>query len=372
MRFLPGQAKLFLWVFVAFLVAVSCSLLPASNSLGESGLDGTKWHPGHYISVGPTTNTADFLERNSDIVTSDSIQGILKKIYWGTLEPEMGEYDFSEIDRALAALEVNNKHLFLTVWDRSFVDGCNPGLPLPGYIYNRDGGRYWSALSRNRNGCAAASWEPWVTDRFIALMEALGDRYDGMASFQGIASPESALGTVDKYDKSQYKEQFIRLFQATHRAFPHSLVLATLNYLGFDGMGHDANLTDIANVVEELGGGISTPDSIISRDTPFNPLAERFKGRIAIAPMIDTSAVDLKQDNPIALNQFNVERLGASFLFWSPWHRDQDQYLQRTVIPAIQTIVANPTQYPPLVQACPASLQCASAVDSDPQDRDSP
>ncbi|MBE9138217.1 hypothetical protein IQ254_13645 [Nodosilinea sp. LEGE 07088] len=204
-----------------------------------------------------------------------------------------------------------------------------------------------------------------MTDRFIALMQALGDRYDGVASFHGIASPESALGTVDEYDKSQYKEQFMRLFRETRQAFPHSLVLATLNYLSFDGMGHDVNLTDIANVAEELGGGISTPDSLLSRDTPFNPIAEQFKGRIAIAPMIDSSALDLNQDTPIALNQFNVERLGASFLFWSPWHRDQDRYLERTVMPGIQALVANPDQYPPLVQACPTALRCASAVDGD-------
>jgi hypothetical protein len=361
LELLTMSTKFFLRAVAGFLVAVLCSVFVFSApSPAQTSQRPVKWNPGHYIAIGPSTNSLSFLRSNSEVLTSPHVKGVMKKIYWGDLEPEMGRYDFSEIDSLLAELKKSDKHLFITVWERSFVDGCSPGTPMPGYVYSRDGGRYRAALSGGRRGCAAAMWEPWVTDRFIALTKALGARYDGDPNFDGLASAETALGTATPYDKQKYKEQMIRLLRETRRAFPNSLVLATMNYLSFSRVSHEQNLGDIAKVMQEIGGGISTPDSVPSRVTPFNRVAASYKGKVAIAPMVDSSFIDLQRDTPSAINRLNVSDLGANFLFWAPWHRSQPDYLKRTVLPAIREIETNRSRYPQLVRSCPSSLRCAS------------
>jgi hypothetical protein len=124
-------------------------------------------------------------------------------------------------------------------------------------------------------------------------------------------------------------------------------------------MNHERNLGDIAKVMQEIGGGISTPDSVPSRNTPFNSVAASFKGKVAIAPMVDPSFIDLSRDTPTAINRFNVQNLGANFLFWSDWHRYQADYLKRTVLPGLAQIRRNPSQNPQIIQTCPSSLRCS-------------
>lgn len=357
MHFLSKLLNKRFFVLTIFGAVVFCFWL-AHGTLGNNFKNTSKWHPGHYITVGPRTNTLDFIAKHPSIVSDDHIRGILKKVYWGDLESNSGEYDFAGIDRILSELERSNKYLFLLVLDRSFSHGCSPGIPMPEYIYAHDNGRYRAELNNNRNGCAAAVWEPWVMDRFISLMRALGARYDINPSFHGISSPESALGTAESYDKESYKEQFIRLLQETRLAFPHSLVLGNLNYLSFDGVSSESNLTDIAEIVEEFGGGLSTPDSIPSRATPFNFIAQKFKGRVAIAPRADTSFIDLQQDTPFSIARFNIDSLGANFIFWAPWHRDDSSYLENVVLPDLREMIRNPKTYPELNTQCPKSIQC--------------
>ena len=346
------------YLLIVFLTFFLCFWLTFQGGSKDS-LDYVKWHPGHYVSVDTRVDTLDFLNRHSDILFSNHIQGILKKMYWGDLEIRPGEYDFSELDSILHKLEEHNKYLFLLVLDRSFVHGCSPGTPMPNYIFRQSNGRYRAALSNGRNGCSAAVWDPWVMNRFILLMRALGSRYDLNPNFHGLSTPESALDTEVRYDKNKYKKQFIRLYKETRHAFPHSLILANLNYLTFDGISSESNLMDIAQVVESEGGGISTPDSVPSRDTPFNFVAEKFKGKLAIAPRADSVFIDLQLDTPFVINNFNIERLGASFIFWANWHRDQPNYLESTVIPSIREMNANPNHYSQLVSQCPSSLSCS-------------
>lgn len=357
MRFLSKLLNKRFFVLAIFGVVVFCFWL-AHETLGNNFKSTSKWHPGHYITVGPRNNTLDFIARHPSIVSDGHIRGILKKVYWGDLENDSGEYDFAEIDATLNELEKSNKYLFLLVLDRSFSHGCSSGTPMPAYVYDHDNGRYRVDLSNNRNGCTAAIWEPWVMDRLINLMRALGARYDMNPSFHGISSPESALDTAEPYDKGIYKEQFIRLLQETRLAFPHSLVLANLNYLTFDGVSSESNLTDIAEIVEDFGGGLSTPDSIPSRATPFNVVAQKFKGRVAIAPRADTSFIDLQQDTPFSISRFNIETLGANFIFWASWHRNESNYLENVVLPDLREMVRNPTRYFEFNTQCPTSTEC--------------
>jgi hypothetical protein len=316
-----------------------------------------KWHPGHYVTIAGHVDGPQFLDWHPDLLEGSAVQGVLKKIYWGDVEVAPGKYDFAAVDQLLDILEPHHKSLFVMVLDRTFVQGCGPGLPLPQHLYDRPNSH--ARLDGDRNGCAAATWDPGVMGRYIQLLRTLGERYDSHAAFQGIALEESALDTVVTYDKRVYKEQLMRLFRELRPALPRSLVLANLNYLNFDGVSHETNLGDIAALVARLGGGITTPDSVPSRGTPFNAVARRFRGQVAIAPMVDSTFVDLRRDTATAIHRFNVENLGANFVFWAPWHRDQEDYLERTVLPALQTL-ATETGQPPINRQCPRSLRCAT------------
>ena len=291
-----------------------------------------EWNPGHYIETG-RRNGLQFIRNNDEILKSDAVEGVKLKIYWGDIETGRGRYDFSTIDAVLAELQKHGKHLVLHVLDRTFHDGARAALP--DYIVNnRD---HWSPLRKANNGAAAAIWRPQVMDRYIDLMEAIAQRYDGHPSFQGVTLTETALDTDQRYNKQQYKEQYIRLFEATAKAFDDSIVLANLNYLSGNGKTSEQNLRDIANVVARYGnGGITTPDSVLSRPTPFTRIIKDFKGDLLIAPSAQATFIDLKRDSVQAINNLNVNQLGANFLFWAHWRKNDSRYVENRVIPFLE------------------------------------
>ena len=291
-----------------------------------------KWHPGHYVETG-RAHGLQFIRKNDEILKSDAVEGVKLKIYWSELEKGRGRYDFSTIDAVLAELQKHGKNLVLHVLDRTFHDG--PRAALPGYIVNNR--EHWSPLRKAKNGAAASIWKPQVMDRYIELMEAIAKRYDDHPNFQGVTLTETALDSVQRYDKQQYKEQYIRLFEATAKAFDDSIVLANLNYLSGNGRTSEQNLRDIANVVAKYSnGGITTPDSVLSRPTPFTRITKELKGDVLIAPSAQATFIDLKRDSVQAINNLNVNQLGANFLFWAHWHKNDSRYVENRVIPFLE------------------------------------
>ena len=291
-----------------------------------------KWHPGHYVETG-RANGLQFVKSNRGILTSPDVEGVKFKIYWGKLEKGPGEYDFSQIDAMLNELSKHGKNLVLHVMDRSFHDGARD--VLPGYIVKNS--QYWSNLNKTRKGAAAAMWNPAVVERYVDLMEAIAKRYDNHPNFQGVTLTESALDVERRYDKQQYKEQYIRLFEETAEAFDNSIVLANLNYLSGNGKNSQQNLLDIAKVVAKHdNGGITTPDSVLSRPTSFNNIAKSFKGDLLIAPSAQATFIDLKRDSVQAINNLNVNQLGANFIFWAHWHKNDSRYVENRVIPGLE------------------------------------
>lgn len=95
-------------------------------------------------------------------------------IYWETLEPKEGSFDFAQVDMLLTQARAHGKHLVL-LWFGTWKNG-SPGY-TPEWV-KRDGGRF--PLSRKEDGTALFSLSPFAeatltADRkaFIALMQHL-------------------------------------------------------------------------------------------------------------------------------------------------------------------------------------------------------
>ena len=95
-------------------------------------------------------------------------------------------------------------HLIVMVEDKTFT----PEKPTPAYL-----DAY--ALRNRSGGYTAMRWSPQVLPRWKALVEALGKRFDSIASFEGLAMQETAPGltyTVLKangYTPELYRDAYI-------------------------------------------------------------------------------------------------------------------------------------------------------------------
>jgi hypothetical protein len=175
------------------------------------------------------------------------------------LEPTQGNYDFSAIDATLAQLKTaynQPKHLVIMLYLYSHSPYSNGDVRvIPAYIQQNPAygasplpGTYgW--WGKNANGAstgiyAPALYNPPVMDRFIALMQALGNHLDGDPYVEGIYFQEdstivSAADTSSyndpNYSDSAFVTQFERLLSATTAAFPHTSVILANPWLAQPG-----------------------------------------------------------------------------------------------------------------------------------------
>jgi hypothetical protein len=211
-----------------------------------------KWNPGHYMAsygiiyAGQSTSWMQW-EMN-DLNNQDAILGYRISISWSALEPTQGNYDFSTIDAVLAKLKTaynKPKRLVIMLWDYGMgALGQQDSRVIPTYIQQNPiygsspvAGSYgWWGKSSNGASSgqyAAALYYPPVMDRFIAMVQALGQHLDGDPNVEAILIQEDAavtqsaseLGPVDPhYSDDAWLTQLKRLLTALTAAFPHTSV----------------------------------------------------------------------------------------------------------------------------------------------------
>lgn len=220
---------------------------PGALCIGDDPADcvsseqGVKWHPGHYM-LTPSVN--DYSAAHVTALKGEPyVQGIQHRVYWAALEPSPGQYDFRLIELLLALCETNGKWLVLQLMDRRFGDFSSgivpPGIPL---------------IAVN-GGYRAPVWQSDSADRYIALIEALGRRFDREPYFEALVIPEtSAPSPVPAgYSKAAHAEQLKRVMSRAHKAWPHTLTILYTNYLTDQVTGLYAHLRSI-------GAGAGGPD----------------------------------------------------------------------------------------------------------------
>ncbi len=195
----------------------------------------------------------------SDLNNQDAILGYRMSITWGALEPTQGNYDFSVIDAVLAKLKTaynKPKRLVIMLFDygMSALGGQNDGAVIPTYILQNPiygpspvAGSYgW--WGKNANGASTGQYAPAlyyapVMDRFIAMVQALGQHLDNDPYVEAILIQEDAtvtqsaseLGSADPhYSDDAWLTQLKRLLSASTAAFPHTSVSMANSWMRSD------------------------------------------------------------------------------------------------------------------------------------------
>jgi len=307
----------------------------------------------------PTIGKATDVELDS-IADEPSVTGVKQRYWWAQLEPSKGQYDFSLIEHHLAKLKANGKHLIIVVEERTWA-GTDPRKALPAYLGTDpqcNGGWYL----KPSGGVVARVWEQGVMDRLIALHQALGARFDSEPYFEGIASEEVAPGASvmpDTYSREAIASQAKRWFAATHAAFPHTLVMLSVNTL----IGQEAGLISYSAQNQGAVGGpdvLPPPHSGVVADRVLQGLVggTDYRGQIPI--MYDVQSPELCGKEgcflPDQLYDHAVNTLHATHVAWlEMWvtkTAGSDKYSWGTgILPMLRRNDGK------INTACPANLQ---------------
>ena len=221
---------------------------------GTSAPGSIKWNPGHYMAsdaVMSAGKTISYVQAEmDDLNNQDAVLGYRAWFTWGALEPTQGNYDFSVVDAVLARLKTaynKPKRLVIGLWlysGGSWSSG-NAGNAVPLYIQQNsaygaspvNGSYGWWGFNANgaSTGMYAPSlYNPAVMNRFIALVQALGQHLDQDPNVEAlviqedasIAQAASGNGNPDPtYSDSAWLTQLERLLTASTVAFPHTSVV---------------------------------------------------------------------------------------------------------------------------------------------------
>lgn len=232
-----------------------CETTPVSGPTPPTGPSSgkIKWNPGHYMaSYGVVSGggSSSFIQgETDDLNNQDAIVGYRMLITWGAMEPTQGNYDFSAIDATLKRLKTaynRPKHLVIMLWQygaHALSPGGGPGtIPLyiqqdPKYGASPVSGSYgWWGQSSNGVSTgmyAPALYYPPVMDRFIALVQALGQHLDGDPDMEAIFFQENSTVVQaanyspkdPHYSDDALLTQTERLLAAATGAFPHTSVI---------------------------------------------------------------------------------------------------------------------------------------------------
>jgi hypothetical protein len=257
----------------AVLIAVALSSCAHQSARGARTSGVVKYTPGHYVAVG--RGTTEEISR-VEYLDEPAVKGVSKRYFWRTLEPEKGEYDFSQIESDLEYLEGRGKQLIAFIMDASFTAMS----ALPPYLSDYD-------VSSDSGGHSPVRWNPYYGERLIALGNALGEQFDSRASFEGLAVQESSLGITDDnrvtygYTPEKYRDALIRILCGLQEALPRSHVFWYSNFLP-DNNGY---LYQIADAIEGKGIYMGGPDILPYRRQLSGvsyPMYDRYKDRLTL------------------------------------------------------------------------------------------
>lgn len=228
--------------------AYSATVTAAPNVVSAPAV---KWHPGYYVlQTSPSNYTASQI---TEIASIANIQGWSQVVNWSTIETSRGVYNWSFIDTLLQLCKDNGKRLIIRLMDRNF----SGGNPLPAYLATESGGGGGWYTKSNGQVQAKVYLQP-IMDRYLALMQAVGARYDTDPYLEGVENDESSLNEAtlqSDYTESAYLAQYLRLIQTAPTYFPHTNVWIGLNF-GFS----QSNFPQLTAAMAASRAGMIDPD----------------------------------------------------------------------------------------------------------------
>lgn len=212
---------------VTFVLRADDGIAPANSTnvhgvwVAPPSTNFKRWHPGHYIRTNHRVLTSTDL---SNLSGNPQFKGIDIEIPWGLVQPTTtGDYDWSLIDNALAALP-SGKTLIAQITYKLFNTSSTTNL-MPSDIMS-----FWTTS----NGFMAKVGLGPIMDRYITLLQAAAARYDSNPKIELWLSPESSSGLStplpSDFDKGDYAFQLKRMYQAMRDAFLHTLFVPQINF----------------------------------------------------------------------------------------------------------------------------------------------
>jgi len=330
-----------------YILLTAAVILLSCTNRNSTNRETVKFNPGHYVAVG-----SNFELPGIKYLDDRALQGVNKRYFWRTLEPEKGVYDFSSIEEDLNYLAAHQKQLIVFLVDRTFwIQGAMPDY-LSEYEVEGDG------------GFNPVRWNRVVVERLVALGKALGEKFDPHPNFEGVAIQESALDLPEEdfnrfdYSPEKYRDALITIITGLQQQLPHSHVFWYQNFISGDD-GH--RLRQIADAVKGFGAIMGGPDVL-----PYNryyhilsyPMYDDYKDSIILfCSAQDDSYRHDKNDIRVSVEEpvhpdgyltlediflFARDSLHVSYMFWN-YYYDGIEKGERSYDDAINVIRKYPS-----------------------------
>lgn len=327
-----------------------------------------KWHPGHYMRLPENASQSNHFSQIDELASEAAFRGVSLRLFWYELETSKGVYDFSTIDAYLDKLKKVNAsvrrtaglpefRLIVHVHERKFNASTPSGI-VPNYLLTESA--YNGGVAQTKNGYIARHWEQPVMDRFIALWQALGKRYDADPYLVAITTGETTMGfgstgPPDSYSPAAMHAQWRRLISAARVAAPHTSIVLNTNMLGTDEQMKET-LNHLVSQRAAAGGPDILPGETLQAQRIWTGAVGGvdYRGNLAILHSMDAAGLGGGQGDylPQEVFDFAYKTLKVNYLIWArnTWVGTAAQQWTTGILPVIR---ANPA----LHSACPKSYQ---------------
>ena len=281
-----------------------------------------------YTSAGDFDSTKALLNRRD-------ISGAQIIYPWRMLEKSEGVYDFSRVEKDLEYIQSLRKQLFVQLQDRFFsIDARRiPEYLLQDPLYG--GGLVKQGEAPDGEGWVSQQWNPYLRERYKALLEALAERFDGR--IRGINLPETAIDVAHRKDHGSFTCD--KYFQATldnmayaRKVFKRSAVVQYVNFWPCEWNNDRRYMERTFEFAVAHHLGLGGPDVLPYKPGQMQnsyPFFNRYKGRLPLVAMA-VQEPDLNYQDPrtgkwvgkVEQTDFAVNYLGANIIFWAtsaPW-----------------------------------------------------
>jgi hypothetical protein len=144
---------------------------------GDKTNEGVGWTEGMPI---------EYQKFDGNLVTKDHPMSSIAyfRVYWKYLEPEMGNYNWAMMDKALQTAHERHQALMLRVAPYGSGKAINDPTDVPSWYREMIGDR--NEWLPEGDGWRADAEDPWYAFYFGRLISELGKRYDGHPDFESV------------------------------------------------------------------------------------------------------------------------------------------------------------------------------------------
>lgn len=317
-----------------------------------------KWNPGHYMTLDSIRTSPDIrfshFKQIAAIKTEPTVKGVKLWQYWGAVERAKGDYSagFKIIDEYLAKLGPD-KHLILSIQDRIF-GGYAPadrGEYIPAWLQREQG--YTERVYTSGRLTMARMWQAPTMNHYIAMLKALGARYNGHPNFQMMQVEETSVSMppgADGYSMAAYGTQVRRMLQEVKPAWPNTILRLSTNFYG-----SDAQMEDMIRFCDTHDVAIGGPDIIPTETIQANRIYNaKLRGRMIWVAEVQQPSLGGKEGTftPKQIYDTGMQSAPSHFLWIrNTWSGGAPQRWDSGILPFIRSINGA------VNAACPANVE---------------